>query len=77
MARSLAALEEEIRSLSISDKEALLRMLLGELDGPPDADVAAAWLDEVQRRSAEIDAGIAQSIPAEEVFARIRARLAK
>lgn len=39
----------------------------------PEAD--RAWLDEVQRRSAEFDAGLMETIPAEEVFERVRARL--
>jgi putative addiction module component (TIGR02574 family) len=77
MTRPLATLEEELRSLSDSDKETLLRVLLEELDGPPDADVEAAWLDEVQRRSDEIDAGVVQTVPAEEVFARIRSRFSR
>jgi putative addiction module component (TIGR02574 family) len=49
--------------------------LLEELDGPSDSDADRAWLDEVQRRSAEFDAGLVKTIPAEEVFERVRARL--
>jgi Putative addiction module component len=44
-----------------------------ELDGPADVAVDAAWLEEVQRRSREIDEGCVESIPAEEVFARLEA----
>ncbi len=77
MSRLLATLEEELRSLSDSDKETLLRVLLEELDGPPDADAEAAWLVEVQRRSDEIDAGVVQTVPAEEAFARIRSRFSR
>lgn len=40
-----------------------------------DPEVDRAWLDEVQRRSAEFDAGSMEEIPAEEVFERVRARL--
>lgn len=50
-------------------------MLLEELDGPPDPDVEAAWLEEVQRRSRELDEDSVKAIPAEEVFARLRERL--
>ena len=39
-------------------------MLLEELDGPPDPDVEAAWLDEVQRRSRELDEGSVKAVPA-------------
>jgi putative addiction module component (TIGR02574 family) len=75
MARPLARIEEEVRSLSTAEKEALLRVLWEELDGPADPDVEAAWLQEVGRRSEEIDSGAAQSRPADEVFARLRGQL--
>jgi putative addiction module component (TIGR02574 family) len=77
MARPLAVIEQEIRELSVSDKEALLRVLWEELDGPPDIAVDAAWLEEVQRRSRELDEGLVESIPAEEVFARLEALIKK
>jgi hypothetical protein len=53
----------------------LLRALLEELDGPADADTEQLWLDEVQRRSAELDAGLVKPIPGAEVFERARSRL--
>jgi putative addiction module component (TIGR02574 family) len=37
-----------------------------------DAEVEAAWDQEIQRRLAEIDNGTAKLIPAEEVFAEVR-----
>lgn len=40
-----------------------------------DADADGAWLEEVQRRSAEFDTGRVEIIPAEQAFARVRARL--
>lgn len=49
MAQPLAQIQEEIRTLSASDKEALLRLLWEELDNPSDPDVDAAWLEEVRR----------------------------
>ncbi len=72
MARPLEEIREEIRALSTSDKEELLRSLWEELDGPPDPDVEAAWLEEIQRRDLELDQGKVQSVPAEEVFKRLR-----
>jgi len=77
MARPLAKIEEEVRSLSTAEKEALLRVLWEELDGPADPDVEAAWLQEVSRRSQELDSGAVKSIPAEEVFARLRVQIKK
>ena len=37
-----------------------------------DAEVDAAWDEEIKRRLAEIDNGTAKLIPAEEVFAEVR-----
>jgi len=75
MARAAAEMVEEIRSLDPVEQGKLLRMLLDDLDGPADLDVERAWLEEAQRRSRELDAGLVTPIPAEEVFARARARL--
>jgi len=77
MARPLEEIREEIRALSTSDKEELLRSLWEELDGPPDPDVEAAWLEEIQRRDLELEQGKVESVPAEEVFRRLRAILKK
>jgi putative addiction module component (TIGR02574 family) len=77
MARPLATLEHEIRALGTADKEALLRVLWEELDGQPDSEVESAWLAEVQRRSAEIDSGAIESIPAEQVFAKLETQFKK
>jgi putative addiction module component (TIGR02574 family) len=77
MARPLEEIREEIRALSTSDKEELLRSLWEELDGPPDPDVEAAWLEEVRRRDLELERGEVESIPAEEVFQRLRTTLKK
>ena len=77
MARPLEEIREEIRALSISEKEELLRSLWEELDGPADPDVEAAWLEEVRRRDLELDRGQAESTPAEEVFQRLRSTLKK
>lgn len=75
MTRAIAEIESEIRHLARPEQERLLRVLLEELDGPIDPDTDRAWLEEVQRRSADFDAGLFKSTPAEMVFERIRARL--
>ena len=75
MARAISDIEKEIRSLARPDQERLLRALLEELDGPTDPDADRSWLEEVQRRSAAFDAGLMESIPAEEVFELVRSRL--
>jgi putative addiction module component (TIGR02574 family) len=75
MARAISEIEKEVRTLGRPEQERLLRALLEELDGPVDADADHAWLDEVQRRSSEFDGGLVKTVPSEEVFERVRARL--
>ncbi len=77
MSADVAEIEAKIRSLSFEDKAELLKALIGELDGPADADVERAWLVEAQRRHREIIEGKVQPIPAERVFENLRARLKK
>ena len=77
MARAVADIEQEIRSLPDAEKERLLRALLEELDGAPDLGADQAWLEEIQRRSREFDAVLAEAIPAEKVFADLRAKLSR
>ena len=75
MARSRAIIGEEIRALSTADKEALLRALWADLDGPSEVNVDGAWLAEAQRRDQEMGDGEVRSPPADEVFARLEASL--
>lgn len=55
--------------------EVLFELLLGDLPSEPDPEIEAAWLAEVERRMSETDRS--DLIPAEVVFARIRATLRK
>ena len=75
MARAMTDIEQEIRSLGRPEQEHLLRALLEELDGQVDPDAEREWLKEVQRRSAEYDAGLVKTIPANEVFEHVRLHL--
>jgi hypothetical protein len=76
MARPLSHIQQEIRELSDSEKETLLRQLWEE-DGPGDTDVDAAWLEEIERRAREIDDEAVLLVPADEVFPKIEASLQK
>ena len=71
----VAEIEAKIRSLSLEDKTELIRALIAELDGPADADVERAWLEEAQKRHREVIEGKVQPIPGERVFANLRSRL--
>ena len=77
MATALAELEEKVRSLSQSDKAALIRVLIGELDGPPEPGVEQAWIAEAKRRHQELLDGRVKGVPSEQVFENIRALLAR
>ena len=72
MSAALAELEEKVRALSQSDKGALIRLLIGELEGPPDPDIENAWIAEAKRRHQELLDGRAKGIPGEQVFANVR-----
>jgi hypothetical protein len=75
MSRPVAELEAEIRSLNSDDKTGLIRALLAELDGPVEADVERAWIEEAQQRRREIADGTVQPVPGDRVFENLRARL--
>ena len=47
------------------------------LDGPPDADIEDAWIAEAKRRHQELLDGRVKGIPGEQVFANVRALLAR
>lgn len=76
MARRLSEIREDIQSLTEEDKEILLRDLIIELDGSVDEGVERAWLEQAHRRLKELVDGSVKPIPAEEVFERLRSRLA-
>jgi len=63
----------ELLQLPIHERARLAESLIASLDEDPA--VEAAWRTEVERRVAELDAGTVQTIRAEEVFRRARARL--
>lgn len=75
MARKVEEIEREIRSLSDDDRRRLLRDLVADLDGNPDPEVEKAWLEEAQRRLQELQQGVVEAVPAEEVFKSARDRL--
>jgi len=76
--------ESGYRLVLTDEQRAQLNRWLGEYEKNPKSRPSRftinpwadrSWLEEVQRRSAAFDAGLMQSFPAEEVFARVRSRL--
>ena len=49
----------------------------GELDGPSDSDIERAWIAEAKKRHQELLDGRVKGIPGEQVFANVRALLAR
>jgi putative addiction module component (TIGR02574 family) len=77
MAFPLKKIESEALELSAEERAALAERLILSLDEPTDenpADVERAWEEEIRRRHAEVEAGTAELIPAEQVLAEVRAR---
>ena len=75
MSTDVTEIEAKIRSLSLEDKTELIRSLIGELDGPPDADAEHAWLIEAQRCHREVREGKVKPVSGEGVFENVRSRL--
>lgn len=64
-------LSRKALQLSPEERVQLAEKLLATVH-ETDAEVEAAWDEEIRRRLAEIENGTAQLIPAEEVFAEVR-----
>ncbi|MFN8633513.1 MAG: addiction module protein [Chloroflexota bacterium] len=77
MSISFEQLKQEAAKLPEAQRVELALAMLRSLDddGDDPDEIERAWLDEISRRSAEIDRGEAQMIPGEEAIARLRARL--
>jgi len=81
MVRSTDSLESQLLTLPPSDRARLVEVLLESLDqeveSGPVVELEAAWAAEAERRLAELRAGTVAGVPAEQVFADIRSKLAK
>ncbi len=75
MAKDLKDLFRQAAELPERDRATLAGLLIDSLDPEADAEVEAAWANEVARRVAELDAGTAETIPWEEVRKELFARL--
>jgi putative addiction module component (TIGR02574 family) len=71
MARNLNELFREAAQLAERDRATLVGLLIETLDPGSEADVEAAWSEEVARRVAELDAATVDTIPWEEVRAEL------
>jgi putative addiction module component (TIGR02574 family) len=67
-------LQAKLLQLPAEERAHLARVLLESLDEQPDLD--PAWLEEAERRAAELASGEAKTVPAADAIADARRRLA-
>jgi putative addiction module component (TIGR02574 family) len=73
MTPSLETVEAAAIQLCAEERSELVERLIDTvLPAPP---LHAAWETEIARRVAEMDAGLVEGIPAEQVFAKMRAMI--
>ncbi|MFC1681802.1 addiction module protein [Pseudomonadota bacterium] len=63
----LKNIEDEALHLPEDERAELAQKLLLSLDAPSEGEIAEDWLVEAQRRARELDEGIVQPVPADEV----------
>mgnify|MGYP003390295249 FL=1 len=73
MTASLKTVEAAAMQLTANERAELIERLIDTV--VPPAPLHPAWEEEIARRVAELDAGVVESIPAEEVFSRMRAMI--
>lgn len=71
----LKQIEAEALNLSKEERAELAQKLLLSLDTPSEEEIAEDWLMEAQRRARELDEGLVQPVPAEEVRRKAQALL--
>ncbi len=72
---NMKQIENEALHLSEEERAELAQKLLLSLDTPSQKEIEEDWLVEAQQRARELDEGVVQPIPAEEVRRKARALL--
>jgi putative addiction module component (TIGR02574 family) len=65
-------LSAQAKTLSAEDRARLAEELLASLEQEPESEVESAWEREIERRVAEVEAGRADLVSAEDVHAEAR-----
>jgi len=73
MPQSLEAVQAAALELPGEDRAQLAQRLLASLDRDPE--VETGWDHEIKRRIAELEAGLVETIPVEEVLSNARRQL--
>jgi putative addiction module component (TIGR02574 family) len=74
MSRDPKDIVAEALDLPLTARAELASLLLDSLDELSEEESDQLWAQEAERRFAEYKAGNIESVPAEEVFARLRSR---
>ncbi len=74
MAKSARELFEEAMKLGPEERATLVRLLIDALDAKSEEGTEDAWRAEVERRIAELDSGAIETVPWEELRARLYQR---
>ncbi len=74
MAKSARELFEEAMKLDPEERVTVMRLLIESVDAKSEDGVEDAWRVEIERRMAELDSGTVQTIPWEELRARLYRR---
>ncbi|HSO78811.1 MAG TPA: addiction module protein [Chromatiaceae bacterium] len=72
---NIAQIESEALSLPVDARASLAHRLLLSLEEISEPEFDRLWGEESARRAAEIDAGLAQAVPGDEVARKARALL--
>ena len=72
MSTLVEELSARAKSLPPEDRARLAEELLESLEESPESEVESAWDQEIERRVAEIEAGTAELIAAQDVHAEAR-----
>jgi len=75
MASLARELESKALKLSRRERARLAQQLISSLDQKIDADAEKLWLEEAERRLAELKSGKVAGIPAEKVIKKARSTL--
>lgn len=71
----LKQIEDEALRMTEEERAELAQKLLLSLDAPSESEIAEDWLVEAQRRARDLDGGIVQPVPADEVRRKAQALL--
>jgi len=72
---TLDQLTESILALPNSSRAFLAEKLLESIDYEEELDVSEDWKNEALRRAKEIDDGVVECVPADELFSELQGRL--